>query len=344
MLNVYPNDLTEDLVDVNRFAAGLNHTSKHVMGGVYTVEGVRNVVKMAEIIAGSPEALREKPFCSMVACVISPLVIDHKYGELAIEAARCGIPIVVPSEPLCGATSPVTLAGNLVLWTVETLAGVMLVQLAKPGAPCLAGCVGSITDMRDLKYLSGAVEMGLLNAGAAQMAQHYNLPIYTTAGMTDAKINDAQAGYESAITSTLVALAGGNWIHDAAGFIEFCLTASFDKLVIDNEILGMVMRAVEGIQVNEDTLAFELIKQAGPAGHFVSNRHTRRYMRTELYKPVLSDREDRVTWEQAGAMDAWARATERAKEILERERAPVLSDEIRARIRNEIPGVRASIM
>jgi trimethylamine--corrinoid protein Co-methyltransferase len=238
----------------------------------------------------------------------------------------------------------VTLAGNLVLWTVETLAGVMLVQLANPGAPCLAGCVGSITDMRDLKYLSGAVEMGLLNAGAAQMAQYYHLPVYTTAGMTDAKINDAQAGYESAITSTLAALAGGNWIHDAAGFIEFCLTASYDKLVIDNEILGMVMRAVEGIQVNEDTLAFDLIKQGGPGGHFVSNRHTRRHMRTELFSPELSDREDRARWEEAGSKDTWARATERARAILDSPRTPVLPEAVRSRIKEEIPGINPSIL
>jgi trimethylamine--corrinoid protein Co-methyltransferase len=344
MLNIYPSDIPVERMDVNRFGAALNRTRKHVMGGVYTVSGVRNVVKMAELIAGSPEALIARPFISMVACVISPFVIDEKYGLLAMEAAVAGVPVVVPSEPLCGATSPITLAGNLVVWTVDTLAGVMLAQLVNPGAPALAGCVASVTDMRDLKYLSGAVEMGLLNAGAAQMAQYYKLPVYTTAGMSDSKINDAQAGYESAITSTLVALAGGNFIHDAAGFLEFCMTASFDKLVIDNEIIGMVMRAVEGIEVNEKTLAFDVIKQAGPGGHFVSSRHTRRFMRKEFFHPSLSDREDRERWNESGSKDTWARATQKVREILHGPPEAVIPKDIRERIKKEVAGIEPSIL
>ena len=344
MLNVYPHDVPEKNVDVNRFTAALNRTDKHVIGGVYTVSGIDRVVKIAEMIAGSPKALRERPFISMVTCVISPLVIDSKYGKLCMEVAKRGIPLAIPSEPLCGATAPITLAGNVLVWVADTLAGVMLAQLVNPGTPVLAGCVASITDMRDLKYLSGAVEMGLLNAAAAQMAHYYKLPIYTTAGMSDAKTVDAQAGYESAITSLLVALAGGNLIHDAAGFIEFCLTASYDKLVMDNEIIGMVMRAVQGIEVNEKTLGFDLIKEAGPGGHFVSSRHTRRFMRRELYAPSLSDREDREKWTQAGSLDALARATEKAKAILEAKTEPMIPKEIRDRIKAEIKGVEPFIL
>ncbi len=344
MLNVYPHELPESRVDVNRFAAGLNHTSKHVMGGVYTVEGVRNVVKMAEIIAGSPEKLRERPIVSMVTCVISPFKLDEKYSRLAVEAALSGVPVVVPSEPLCGATSPVTLAANLVVWAVDTLAGVMLTQLVRPGTPVMTGCVASITDMRDLKYLSGAVEMGLLNASAAQLAQFYRLPIYTTAGMSDSKVNDAQAGYESAMTSVMVALAGGNFIHDAAGFLEFCTTASYDKLIIDNDILGMAMRAVEGIRVNEKTLAFDVLKEAGPGGHFVSHRHTRRFMRSELWTPTLSDRENRDRWTEDGSADAWTRATQKAKEILDVPAKSVIPADAIARITAEIPGIDPSIL
>lgn len=339
MLNVYPNDLPQEDVDVNRFGAALNNTSKHVMGGVYTVEGVRNVAKMAEMIAGSRQELREHPIVSMVTCVISPFKLDEYYSRLTLEAVNQGIPVVVPSEPLSGATAPITLAGNLVVWTVDTLAGVMLTQLARPGAPVMAGCVASITDMRDLKYLSGSVEMGLLNAAAAQMSRFYELPLYCTAGMSDSKVNDAQAGYESALTSLMVALAGGNFIHDAAGFLEFCMTASYDKLVIDNDILGMTMRALDGIEVNEETLAFDLLKKAGPGGHFVSSRHIRKHMRTELYKPRLSDRENRDQWEQSGAKDAWSRAAEQVREILSSPAKPLLSSEIRQRIRTEIPGI-----
>ncbi|MFO7605760.1 MAG: trimethylamine methyltransferase family protein [Desulfurivibrionaceae bacterium] len=344
MLNVYPGDLPVEDIDVNRFGAALNRTRKHIMGGVYTVEGVRSVIKMAEKIAGSPEALRERPFISMVACPISPFKLDESYGELAVEAAINNIPVVVPAEPLCGATAPITLAGNLVIQNVDTLAGIMMTQLANPGAPAIYGCISSITDLRDMKYLAGAVEMGLMNAGSAQMAQHYKLPYYGTAGMTDSKAIDAQAGYESAITSTMVALSGANFIHDAAGFVEFCMTASYDKLVVDNEIIGMVMRAVEGIEVNERTLAMDQIKKVGPGGHFVSSRHTRKYMRTEQFKPSLSDRDTRDQWQEEGSLTALQRATEYASTVLNSEMENVLPSETRDWIKGNIPAIRPFIM
>lgn len=344
MLNVYPNDLSVDEVDVNRFGAALLWTRKHIMGGVYTLEGVRNVIKMAEFIAGSAQALRERPFISMVTCPISPFKLDKRYAELTIEAARNGIPVVVPAEPLCGATAPITLAGNIVVQNVDSLAGIMLTQLTTSGAPTLYGCISSITDLRDMKYLSGAVEMGLMNAASAQMARFYQLPLYSTAGMSDSKVNDAQAGYESAITNLMVALAGGNLIHDAAGFLEFCMTASYDKLVIDNEIIGMVMRAVEGIEVNEETLAFDVIKEVGPGGHFISNRHTRRHMRSEQYIPQLSDRENRDQWERNSSKDAWGRATEKARELLETPAKSVVSRGTREKIKADIPGLRDLIL
>lgn len=344
MLNVYPSDLPVEQIDVNRFGAALNFTRKHIMGGVYTVEGVRDVIKMAEIIAGSPEKLRERPFISMVTCNISPFKLDESYMQLAMEAARNRIPLVVPAEPLCGATAPITLVGNVVVQTVDTLGGIMFTQLVNPGTPVFFGCISSITDLRDMKYLSGAVEMGLMNAASAQVARFYNLPLYSTAGMSDSKVNDGQAGYESAITGLMVALAGGNFIHDAAGFLEFCLTASYDKLVIDNEIIGMVMRAVEGIQVNEATLAFDELKKAGPGGHFVSMRHTRRYMRSEQYVPQLSDRENRDKWQAAGARDSRARAVEKAGKILNRPEQPMLAAEIRKRLMQEIAGLQPELM
>jgi trimethylamine--corrinoid protein Co-methyltransferase len=314
------------------------------MGGVYTVEGVRNVIRMAEKIAGSPQALRDKPFISMVACPISPFKLDESYGELAVEAAINKIPVVVPAEPLCGATAPITLAGNLVIQNVDTLAGIIMTQLANPGAPVLYGCISSITDLRDMKYLAGAVEMGLMNAAAAQMAQFYKLPYYATAGMTDSKAIDAQAGYESAITSTLVALAGANFIHDAAGFVEFCMTASYDKLVVDNEIIGMVMRAVEGIEVSERTLALDEIKKVGPGGHFVSSRHTRKYMRTEQFTPQLSNRDTRDQWLDSGAQDAWQRASAYANKVLTSEPENILPEETRVWIRENIPAIQPFIM
>jgi len=139
MLPTYLSELPVEQVDVNRFFAGLDNTTKHIMGGVYTLDGVMQVIRMAEIVAGSKEALRQRPLISMVTCSISPLKMDGHYGDLVISIAKSGIPLVCPAEPLCGATSPVTLAGNLVIQTVDSLMGVMLTQIVNPGTPVIFG-------------------------------------------------------------------------------------------------------------------------------------------------------------------------------------------------------------
>jgi len=338
MLPTYPSELPVEQVDVNRFFAALDNTTKHVMGGVYTLDGVKQVIRMAEIIAGSGERLRQRPLISMITLGISPLKMDRQYGDLVVTIVQAGIPLVYPAEPLCGATSPVTLAGNLVIQTVDSLIGVLLAQIINPGTPVIFGSVASSTDFRDLKYLAGPVEMGLLNAAGAQMAQFYKLPFYATGGMTDSKVLDAQSGYESALTSLLCALAGANFIHDAAGLMEFALTTCYEKYVTDNEILGMVLRAVKGITVNDDTLAFDLIKHVGPGGNFVTAKHTRQFMRGEHYQPLLSNRDRREEWEAGGRKVTWERAAQKVKELLANHsyRLPAA---IRQQVLSEIAGI-----
>jgi trimethylamine--corrinoid protein Co-methyltransferase len=338
MLSTYPNELPVEQVDVNRFFAGLDNSTKHIMGGIYTAEGVKQVVRMAEILAGSAEALRERPIISMIACSMSPMKLDAHYGDLVVVIAESGIPLVCPAEPLCGATSPVTLAGNLVIQTVDSLMGVMLAQIVNPGTPVIFGSVATSTDLSNLGYLAGSIEMGLINAAGAQMAQFYNLPFYATGGMTDSKMIDAQSGYESALTSLLCALAGSNFIHDAAGLMEFAMTVCYEKLVIDNEILGMVMRAVEGIRVDDETLAFDLIKQVGPGGNFATARHTRHFMRTEHYLPTLSDRDSRTDWESKGSKITWQRAGEIARQLIADSNYR-LPETVRQQILTEIKGI-----
>ncbi|MFC2071470.1 trimethylamine methyltransferase family protein [Chloroflexota bacterium] len=338
MLPTYPSELPVEQVDVNRFFAGLDNTTKHVMGGVYTIEGVEQVIRIAEMAAGSSEALRQRPLISMIACSMSPLKLDGHYGDLLITIARSGIPVVCPAEPLCGATSPVTLAGNLVIQTVDSLMGVMLAQIVNPGTPAIFGSVATSTDLRDLRYLAGSIEMGLINAAGAQMAQFYELPFYATGGMTDSKALDSQSGYESSMTNLLCALAGSNFIHDAAGLMEFAMTVSYEKFVIDNEILGMVMRAVEGIKVDDETLAFDLIKQVGPGGNFVTAKHTRQFMRSEHYQPSLSNRDSREDWESKGKQRTWERSAETVKQIIDNH-SYSLSPAIRSKIITEIAGI-----
>ncbi|RLE09001.1 trimethylamine methyltransferase [Candidatus Aerophobetes bacterium] len=331
-LTVYPNDLPREKVDVNRYYAALSNTTKHIMGGPYTREGALEVIKIAEEIAGGEEALREKPIISFTICAMSPLKIDATYGEILIDIVKKGIPVAVPTEPQCGTTAPVTLAGNLVLYGAETLAGVTLAQLVNPGTPVICGYVGTIADVRTMAYTSGAVEMGLLNAGAAQLAQYWRLPFYGTGGMTDSKIPDIQSGYERALNLLPVALAGANYIHDAAGYLESALTVAYEQYVIDNEIIGMVMRALRGIEVNEDTLALDVIDKVGPGGNFLTEEHTVSYMRSEFFFPKVSDRSHREKWLAEGGKDAKERAKEMAKDILAKHKPLAIPLEVRKRI------------
>ena len=328
MLPLYPHGVPKEEADVHRFFPALLNTTKHVMGGVYSLEGVGQVVKAAERIVGSAEALRQRPLISMVTCVISPLTIDRDYGDLLMEVARLGIPLVTPTEPLCGSTAPVTLAGNLVTQNTETLSGVMLAQLVNPGTPVLYGCISSTVNFQDMRYLSGAIEMGLINAASAQLAHYYGLPIYATAGMSDSKLPDAQAGYEKMGTALLVAMAGANLIHDAVGFLEFCMTASLEQCVIDDEISGMVMRAVEGIRIDDESLAYDVIQSVGPGGHFMDQEHTVKHMRSEFYRPRLSDRQLGEKWQEAGGLDTRQRASVRALQILQEHQPHPLPDTI----------------
>ena len=340
VINNYPSDVPDQDADINRFYWAITNTSKHVMGGMYTMEGLRNAITIAEEIAGGPEKLCSRPFVSFITLMVSPLVMDGTYTDFLIEVARRGLPLAVPSEPLAGATSPVTLAGTIALNIAESLAGLALAQLIKPGLPTLLGSTSSIMDMQQGIYVAGAIESAMINAGCAQMAQYYKLPVYATGGMTDSKLNDSQAGYESALTGMTVALSGANYIHDAFGLLEHCTTLSYPKMVTDNEIVGNVYRVMRGIDVNSHTLALEEIKEVGPGGHFLAHHHTVENVRKEFYIPKLSDRRVRQSWEAAGSRDSAARAHETAKTILAEHRAAPVDFKVRESIRKEFPGIK----
>jgi trimethylamine--corrinoid protein Co-methyltransferase len=293
-INVFPNEIKKkEHIDVNRFFHALDNTTKHVMGGIYSMAGLKKVVKMAEIIAGSSEVVCKKPFISFITLIISPFKIDKDYGEMTCYLAKKSLPVVVPTEPMCGTTAPVTLAGNILTHTAETLAGITLVQCVNKGTPGICGSVGSISDLRTMGNLGGAIERGIINAAVAQMAQYFEIPVYSTAGTSDAKEVDIQAAYESAMSSLLVAMSGANYIHDIAGLMETDLTVSYEKLVMDNEILGMCQRVLRGIEVNDETLAAELIIKKGPGKDFLTEEHTVKHMRDEFFMPKLANREKR---------------------------------------------------
>jgi trimethylamine--corrinoid protein Co-methyltransferase len=340
VIHVYPNDVPEEDVDANRFYWALTNTSKPVMGGMYTMKGLKEAIRIAETIAGGTDKLRERPFASFITLMVSPLVMDPHYTDFLIEVAKKGLPIAVPSEPLAGATSPVTLAGTITINLAETLMGLTLAQMVTPGCPAFIGTTSSIMDMRTGTYSAGAIESSLINAGIAQMAQYYDLPLYATGGQSDSKTVDAQAGYESACQAMTLGLSGANWIHDAAGLMENCTTVSYEKTVIDNEILSNVLRVIRGVNVNAETLAIDVIKEVGPAGNFLVNDHTAENFRDELFIPTISDRWSRDIWVKEGSQDTFQRAHQAVENILRSHRTLPVDPGVKAKIRETFPGIK----
>jgi trimethylamine--corrinoid protein Co-methyltransferase len=190
-----------------------------------------------------------------------------------------------------------------------------------------------------MDHVGGAVERGIINAAVAQMAQHFSLPFYSTAGCTDAKEVDAQAVYESAMSNLLVAMSGANYIHDSAGLMESDLTVSYEKLVIDDEILGMCQRVLRGIEVNDETLATDLMIEKGPGGDFMAEEHTVRYMRSEFFTPRLANRDKRGSYD-AARKSVMARAKALVGEVRQREPASRLNPEVRQKIVERFPEIR----
>ncbi len=340
-INVFPNEVeNRDHIDVNRFYHALNNTTKHVMGGIYSLDGCKNVVRMAEEIAGSPEALRERPFVSFITLIISPFKIDDNYGEMTCYLAENNLPVVVPTEPICGTTAPITLAGNVLTHVAETLAGIVLVQSVRKGAPGICGGVGSTCDLRSMGHLGGPIERAMINAAVAQLAQHFEVPLYSTAGTTDSKSVDVQAAYESAMSSLLVAMSGANYIHDIAGLMEADLTIGYDKLVIDDEILGMCQRVLRGIEVDDETLGTEMLVRKGPGEDFLMEEHTLEHMRTEFFVPRLANRQKRES--MTAGEDVAGRAKAFVQQIRTTPREDLLDERVRAKLLEMYPEIKAS--
>lgn len=330
-----PQDIPDEITDVNKYYAALTNTTKHVMAGINTADGLEDVFELASMIAGGPEALRERPFVSIIACwMVSPLKIDPHTTELLLRTVELGLPAVVCSAPMAGATSPMTLAGTLVQINAELLSGIVLTQAAKPGAPVLYGAVPSTSNMRNGAYIGGSPEFGMMNAAAAQLAHFYEVPIYNSAGLTDSKCSDIQAGYEKGFSVLQAALAGSNFIHHAAGLLEAMSTIAYEQFVIDNEILGMARRCIEGIDLSDLDAAVEAIDRSAPGGNYLMDELTLEKMRTELYDVTISDRQSRRDWEDAGTPDIVQAARQRALDILSTAEPPGLDPDIDTAIRD----------
>jgi trimethylamine--corrinoid protein Co-methyltransferase len=330
-------DIPIEHLDINTYYAAATNTTKHVTTNAYSVETFRELVAAASIISGGNDKLRERPIFSITACwTVSPLRYAPETVEILTEVIRQDIPVFLSSAPQSGATSPAALAGSLVQINAEELSGVVYTQLVKPGAPMIMGYVPSVADLRTGNFVGGAAEFGLMNAAAAQLGQFYNLPVYNSSGLSDSKIPDVQAGYEKGITGLAAALAGANYIHHSAGFLESMLTVAYEQYVIDDDINGTIMRAVRGIEVTDETLSVDLIDQVCRGeGHYLGTGQSLSLMNSEYYYPHTGDRQRREDWELDGALDMRERARRKAKHILDHHQPDRISPDADTMIRDQ---------
>jgi trimethylamine--corrinoid protein Co-methyltransferase len=332
-----PTDIPPEDYDVNVFYACMKSTAKHFMAGVNNLDGLHTVIDLAAIIAGSREELQKKPFLSIITSfAISPLKLDSQTVLIMQEAVRNKIPVALSCAPMAGSTSPITMAGTLAQVHAEQLAGIAICQLTNPGAPVLYGGIPGMANLRNMGYMGGAVECGMMNAAIHQMAHYIKVPNYNSAGLSDSKIPDSQAAWEKAFTNLLAAMGGSNYIHHAAGMLESMISIAYEQYVIDDEIIGMTCKVLKGIDVDTEHLALEVIDSVGPGGNYMMEEHTLEHMHNEYYEGNdVSDKLSRQKWEENGSLNTRERAKQIVKKILREDEKSYLPDDIDEKIRQE---------
>lgn len=245
-----------------------------------------------------------------------------------MEYAAAGQPQIIASLAIAGATGPVTMAGNLALQNAEVMAGIVLAQLVREGTPVIFGGVSSNAEMRNGTLSIGSPEMAINAAATAQMARYYRMPVRGGGAVCDAKLPDAQASYESMMNLLMARLSGINFVLHSAGILESFNCMSYEKFIIDDEMCGMIKRIKRGYEVNPDTLAFDVVREVGPGGHFLDKDHTFDHFRTEFYQPQLSNRDDYVSWQENGSPQSLTAANKKYKEILATYEVPELPSDV----------------
>jgi len=310
------HDAPNEIADTYRLYVILRASKKPIVTGAFSVQGLHDMKEVLAAAAGGERALAEKPRAVFDVCPSPPLKFANLAAHNIIDGARAGLPIEFVSMPMPGAASPATIAGSVVQHTAETLAGVVIAECAQEGAKVVWGGAPVVFDMRHGTTPMSAAEATMIGMASAQMGKYYGLPTHTYAALSDSKLVDAQAGAETALSGLLAAMAGIN-IISGAGLIDFVNTISLAKLVIDNDICGQIYRVLRGIEVTPETLAVDVIHEAGPGGHFLSLTHTRRWYRREVDLPSAAfDRRDRRGWQEAGGLDTYAQARAIAHDIL----------------------------
>ncbi|MFC2135861.1 trimethylamine methyltransferase family protein [Bacteroidota bacterium] len=322
-------DIHEDISDSYRMFLGLLHCEKPIVTGTFKAESFEVMKNFLVAIRGSEDKLKEKPLSIFSACPTSPLKWSDITSQNVLDCAKYSIPVEFIAMPMAGFISPVTLTGTLVAHTAETLSGIVFSQLANPGTPILYGGSPGIFDVRYETTPMGAVETMMIDCAFNEIGKYLGIPTQAYTSMGDSKHVDAQAGLESAMGATMAALAGINNVS-GPGMIDFENCISLDKLVIDNEICGMVLRMVKGIEPKEDFPALPHFEELLKEKHLLISKHSRKYLREEHYFPgQVIDRANRSRWQEEGSRDIHMRSADEIEKLLNNYQPSSLSDDVK---------------
>lgn len=305
-------------LDINTTYACLAGTTKSIAASYTDGDSVRAVMPMLDAVAGGEGRFRDRPFCTAVCChVVPPLRFAAESCDAMEAAVLAGMPVFLVAAGQAGATAPASLAGAVAQACAEALAGLVLCNIIDPGCRVIFGAWPFVSDLRTGAMSGGSGEQALLSAACAQMAAFYDLPNSVPAGMTDSKLPDAQSGGEKGYTIALAAQAGATMIHEAAGMHASLMGTALESYVLDNDLIGAILRTVRGIEVSEDTLSFETIRDTVLGeGHYLGHPQTFARMKTDYLYPAVADRRGIGEWEAAGARDAREVARDKVRGVL----------------------------
>jgi trimethylamine--corrinoid protein Co-methyltransferase len=335
-----PSDIPNENAEPMQYYALLRNTTKPVIMTSFSgLEAFERMHAMAVAVAGGEEAFRQRPNYIIYGQFISPLQHDHQALERLVFCAEHEVPLIYVPTIMPSASGPITLAGSLALATAESLAGLVMQQLVKPGAPFIFGACVSQMDMRTMQFPYGSPEWRLNDLLMAEMSRFYELPVFGTAAATDSKVVDAQAGLEYGTSLLVAALAGTNLIHDV-GYMESGLMGSLESILLGAETVRWVRQFVRGFDVSEETLALEVIKKVGPGGQFLDQTHTLKHLRENMWSPYTLDHITHDEWAARGSKSYSQRARTKVDEILAKhEDQPLpgnLDEELRQLLQVEI--------
>jgi trimethylamine--corrinoid protein Co-methyltransferase len=289
-------------------------STKHVQTeSIYTLHEAKAAIEMAALIAGGKDKLRQRPVLSLMECTAPPLGHDGGSLEAALIAAEHGIPTGFMTMASCLTTGPVTLAGNLAVGNAEVIAATALLQLAYPGAPVFYAAAQTASDLRLGSYTGGGPEDYLFGAATNVLSDFYNIPLSMGAFATGAKEPNWQAGIDGSLSTFMASIVMSDMLL-GCGFLHGSRIWSYAEMMMDCEIFAIIHKMMQGIEVNEETLALDTIANVGPGGHFLAQKHTRKHMR-ELFMPQFMDRRPYSEWETKKD-DACDWATAKARKIL----------------------------